>query len=265
MAVVETLELRFRADMGDMGAQFAALSKALDGLGKALFASAPKLGAQAAALVRSVGGALSMGAGMDAQATAAGNLLSSRFAGGVSGGASLASGAARSVAAAAKFSNASAVSAARGAGAALGQGFANGISGKYGAVMAAANRIANAAVQRIRSALRIHSPSKLSFELGGFFGEGFAEGVRASIGSVEAGAQALSSGASVALRGGGEPPAIHMDAGGLGGIVRAAVAEALGGTEITIPLHVDGVKLGEASIRGINQVTRSAGRVLLEI
>ena len=34
---------------------------------------------------------------------------------------------------------------------------------------------------------------------------------------------------------------------------------------ITIPLSVDGMKLGEASIRGINAVTRSAGRLLLEI
>ena len=44
-----------------------------------------------------------------------------------------------------------------------------------------------------------------------------------------------------------------------------AVQRALGGMNLTVPLYVDGMKLGEASIRGINAVTRSAGRVLLEI
>ena len=44
-----------------------------------------------------------------------------------------------------------------------------------------------------------------------------------------------------------------------------AVQRALGGVNLTVPLYVDGMKLGEASIRGINAVTRSAGRVLLEI
>ena len=47
--------------------------------------------------------------------------------------------------------------------------------------------------------------------------------------------------------------------------VDAAVQSALGGMEITIPLNVDGMKLGEASIRGINAVTKSAGRLLLTI
>ena len=51
----------------------------------------------------------------------------------------------------------------------------------------------------------------------------------------------------------------------MGDTVRAAVEAALGGTELVIPLQVDGMKLGEASIRGINRVTRSAGRLLLEI
>jgi len=48
-------------------------------------------------------------------------------------------------------------------------------------------------------------------------------------------------------------------------MMRSAVDEALGSTSLVIPLNVDGVKLGEASIRGINRVTRAAGRVLLEI
>ena len=47
--------------------------------------------------------------------------------------------------------------------------------------------------------------------------------------------------------------------------VRAAVEEALGGVTLTVPLNVDGMRLGEASIRGINAVTRSTGRVLLKL
>ena len=59
----------------------------------------------------------------------------------------------------------------------------------------------------------------------------------------------------------------EMDARGDGvaEMVRGAVNSALGNVQLTIPLNVDGMKLGEASIRGINAVTRSAGRVLLNI
>ena len=47
--------------------------------------------------------------------------------------------------------------------------------------------------------------------------------------------------------------------------VQTAVERALGNASLTVPLYVDGMKLGEASIRGINAVTRSAGRILLEL
>ena len=46
---------------------------------------------------------------------------------------------------------------------------------------------------------------------------------------------------------------------------QAAVERALGGVQLTIPINVDGVKLGEAAIRGINQVTKNTGRHLLDI
>ena len=153
--------------------------------------------------------------------------------------------------------------AATSAGAQLGQGFANGIASKYGAVMAAANRIANAAVSRIRSALSIHSPSKVTYDLGAFFGEGFSQGIAASIASAESSAARLSEAAADRLN-----PAASADFaehGGLSESMRAALDAALGGTDLNVTLEVDGMRLGEASIRGINRVTRSAGRVLLEI
>jgi len=46
---------------------------------------------------------------------------------------------------------------------------------------------------------------------------------------------------------------------------RAAVDRMLENVQLTVPIHVDGMKLGEASIRGINAVTKSAGRLLLNI
>ena len=149
------------------------------------------------------------------------------------------------------------------AGAQLGQGFANGISSKYGAVMAAANRLASAAVSRIRSALSIHSPSKVTYALGEYFGDGFSEGISASISAAERSAAQMSGAAAGMLRIGTDA---ELDVGGgMKETMRSALGEALGGTNLNVTLEVDGMRLGEASIRGINRVTRSAGRVLLEI
>ena len=266
MAVVETLEVRFRADMGDLSAQLHQLAAQVGGLSDALDAGRGNLALSASALIRGVADALRSGAVMSSAPAEAGNALTNRFSQAILGGSVASASAARQVSGAAVFSNPATLASARSAGAALGQGFANGIASKYSAVMSAANRIANAAANRIRSALRIHSPSKVSYALGANFGEGFAGGVRDSLRLAEQSAAALSGGAASALE---FSPAsgrgMEADGEGLAGLVGAAVREALGGTEIVIPLNVDGVKLGEASIRGINLVTRSAGRLLLEI
>lgn len=139
------------------------------------------------------------------------------------------------------------------------------LRGRKGAVMAAANQVASAATNRIRSALKIHSPSKVSFELGEYFGAGFAGGVAASIQQVQAGAREMSAGAAASLNPQAARISGEMDFGGMAAAMQRAVQDALGGTNLVVPLHVDGVKLGEASIRGINRVTRSAGRLMLEI
>lgn len=260
MAVIETLEIRFQADMGKLSGELEGLAGRIDGLGQALEAGKVNLSSSAAGLIQSIAAALRSGALASTAPQEAGNALVRQFSSALSGGTAQASLAARSVSAAAKFSNSGAVSAARSAGAALGQGFANGISSKYGAVMQAANRIANAAVSRIRSALSIHSPSRVSFQLGGWFGEGFAGGVLDSLDQVERSAAALSQGASNFLaRQSALLPEIEGASAALGG---RAIPQDM---NITIPMYVDGMKLGEASIRGINQVTRSAGKVLLEI
>ena len=45
----------------------------------------------------------------------------------------------------------------------------------------------------------------------------------------------------------------------------AAVERALGNLTVVAPIQVDGVRLGEAAISGINAVRRATGRQMLEI
>lgn len=263
MAVVETLEVRFQADMGNLAKQLNALGTQVDALASTLETGKGRLYMSAAGLIESIAGGLRLNAYASSAPVEAGNTLNNRFSQSILNGRAAVASAAKQVGAAANFSNSAAISAAQSAGAALGQGFANGIASKYSAVMSAANRIANAAANRIRSALQIHSPSRVTFELGGFFTEGFAEGVYASLNAAEQSVNALSDTARSALTTGMR--GMSEDGMGLMGMVQTAMDSALGNTNIVIPLNVDGMKLGEASIRGINRVTRSTGRVMLEI
>ena len=173
-----------------------------------------------------------------AEAGAAGISTASAFARGVAGGAAQA----------------------RSAGGALAAGFAQGISARAGEAVAAARRMVNAVNAVIRGMLQIHSPSRVAAGFGARFGQGFAEGIDASLGRVERVSARLAEGASGAL--GGALPEAVRGAPSVGEAAARAFRESL---SITVPLNVDGMKLGEASIRGINAVTRSAGRVTLEL
>lgn len=59
----------------------------------------------------------------------------------------------------------------------FGEGFASGISGSLDRVVGAAQRMANAAAETVRSWLDIHSPSRVTEKLGEHTGEGFAKGI----------------------------------------------------------------------------------------
>lgn len=196
--------------------------------------------------------------GSTAPNTAGANLVS-RFATAITSGAPRIRSAASSAAASAVFTGNT--GAAYDAGADLSQGFANGISSKVSAIVSAAKRAADSAVAKLKNLLKIASPSKVTRELGGYFGEGFAEGIQSTVRMAESGAAALSMAAVRAVRAANIP----ADDNGIGGTVRGAVQGAMGDMNITVPLTVDGIKLGEAAIRGINRVTRSAGRVMLEL
>lgn len=191
----------------------------------------------------------------------AGGKITSRFASAIAAGAARIRTAAQTAAKSAVFQNDATYSGAYGAGANLSTGFANGISSKISAIASAAKKAAQSALSKLKKLLKIASPSKAAFAMGGYFGEGFANGILSTVKMAESGAAALSGAAMRVVRSADVP----LEDGGIGGTVRGAVQGALGDGNIVVPLYVDGVKLGEAAIRGINRVTRSAGRVLLEI
>lgn len=199
-----------------------------------------------------------------APANAASKLVN-RMANGIAAKRAAVSQAAKNIAAAADFSSKTAETEATNAGKSLSQGFANGIASKLSAVKNSVSSIVNAAVAKIKEKLKINSPSKVTYAFGTYFGEGFSGGISASVKSVQLSAQAMAQGAAGMLNANSAALSFSNQDGGIGAMVSGAVNEALGNTNLVIPLNVDGVKLGEASIRGINRATRAAGRVLLEI
>ena len=152
---------------------------------------------------------------------------------------------------------------ARSAGYQMSSGFASGIRSGRSAITSAVSSVVNSALKRMRSLLSIHSPSKVTLGFGEYFGDGFARGISGSVSSVVRAADGLGSAAVSGLRTASLP---EMNASGdVSAQIQSAVDHALGNVNLVVPLTVDGMKLGEASIRGINAVTKSAGRVLLNI
>lgn len=72
-----------------------------------------------------------------------------------------------------------------------GIGFYNGLSSTQGSIYSLASYIANNVANTIRSALDIHSPSRVTKSLGAFTGEGFGEGLLDMLGYVENSANKL--------------------------------------------------------------------------
>lgn len=233
---LETLKIQFQAETGSLEGKLSSLTGQLDGFSARLTDTIDR-------------------------AAASGSGLADAFAGGIIGRAASAKQAAGRVANSARFSSSAAIKSARSAGANLTAGFAAGISSKSSAVSSAVRRIVNQATSQMRTLLDIHSPSRVAARFGSYFGEGFALGIQDSVSQVARAASDISAAATGGLSAvlpGNVRNATPTD-------INAAVNAALGNVNLTIPLNVDGVKLGEASIRGINAVTRSAGRLLLNI
>ena len=281
---LETLEICFQANLGGVEGQLEALAgrlgaldgaalaakSALDGIGRqwieeigrGLSAALPDLKRRLTGMGRELSAWLET-ATQDCGAEEKGSALSGLFAQGLRSGSMPALAAAKAVADSARFEGGAA--AARSAGRALSEGFAAGIRDRAGSVNAAVRAMVSAATGRIRSLLSIHSPSKVTEGFGAYFGEGFALGVRGSVDGVERAAEALGGAANAKLQTAALPDVATAAGTGLDSMVQRAVERALGSVQITVPLNVDGMKLGEASIRGINAVTRSAGKVLLNL
>ena len=276
MSVLDTLEICFTANLDGVDAQLEGLIGRLDGLSGAIRGAGDDMSGAGGALMSGLQSGMAAGLpALRSLATAIGAETAVRlgaaqpvarsqgmamviaFSGGVGLGAQGAADAARSVSLAADFGGGAAN--AKSAGYALSAGFAAGIRSGSGAVGAAVSAIVSAATSRIRSLLAIHSPSKVAEGFSAYFGEGFALGVDGSVSEVARAADALAGAAVGAI----SAPALPGEVSEQG--TETAVQRALGGVNLTVPLYVDGMKLGEASIRGINAVTRSAGRVLLEI
>lgn len=234
MSVLDTLEICFQANLDGVDAQLDALSGNLNAVSAASLRA--DLGLRAAGQGLSDGLARSLRSANPALRLLGANAAAS-YAQGVRAG----------------------VSDLESAGRALTDGFARGVGSRSGAVSAAVRRMANSATRLLRSLLSIHSPSKVTEEYGAFFAEGFAGGIRGAQIDVERAAGSLGNTAANALRRTEVPvSAARADA-------NAAAERALENVNLTIPIHVDGMKLGEASIRGINAVTRSTGRLMLNL
>lgn len=95
-------------------------------------------------------------------------------------------------------------------------------------------------------------------DLGAQFSEGFALGV------LDGQARAAMTAGSLAQAASGAISAAPMPQAQDGELI-AAVERALGNLTVVAPIQVDGVRLGEAAISGINAVRRATGRQMLEI
>lgn len=77
------------------------------------------------------------------------------------------------------------------AGAYMGQGLVNGLNSRYGAVAAAASRLANKAMQAMAAAAKIGSPSKITTQYGRWIGDGLVNGTEDRISRVRHAMQRL--------------------------------------------------------------------------
>ena len=129
-----------------------------------------------------------------------------------------------------------------------GTGLARGILSSQERVVSAARAVADAASRALREALSIHSPSRVTEEMGTQFSAGLADGITSSASVVASAASSLAPSVSSLSH-----PAFDQ------------VPQAQEQIHLTIPLEVDGYQLGVAAIEGINRVSRVTGRAELSI
>lgn len=100
----------------------------------------------------------------------------------------------------------SGVGAAHAAGSAIGAGLAAGLRSQVGAVEAAATALSNAAAKAARAAAKVHSPSRVFREIGGYMGAGLINGLDSMNSSVRSAASTMANEAIDAASLGGMNP-----------------------------------------------------------
>ncbi|MBQ4639350.1 MAG: hypothetical protein IJB69_02405 [Clostridia bacterium] len=134
------------------------------------------------------------------------------------------------------------------------QGLQMGLLSGKGGVSAAAAALAQAASASLRDALQIHSPSRVTREMGQMFDLGFLNGLMEDIPQVERESRALGQRAAAALEG-----AAPVGSAG------ASWAQPAQPVHVTLPLEIDGYRLGLAVIENLNRITQSTGRLELKL
>ncbi|MDD3338429.1 MAG: tape measure protein [Lachnospiraceae bacterium] len=114
------------------------------------------------------------------------NTIMSQFNAGISAGGVMAAAVARSASASVVSALGSAAGGAYGCGYNIGAGLANGMRASLGAVQSTAAQLAAAAEAAIRAKAQIHSPSRVSDKLGGYYGTGFANGILSKVKEIKA-------------------------------------------------------------------------------
>lgn len=151
------------------------------------------------------------------------------------------------------------------AGIQAGDGLKEGLLARRSAVEAAARTLAQAAVNALRSVLQIHSPSRVTFDAGIYFDEGLLRGIAGGASRVERQASALGRQTAAAL----SLPDLSLPFSDLSLSPHSAAGETASHLptqlSLTVPLEVDGYRLGVAAIEGINLVNRGSGRVELTL
>lgn len=113
-----------------------------------------------------------------------------------------------------------------------------GIAAGTGGVVAAAQRLAGAAVGAMRNVLMIRSPSKVMAELGGYVTEGFAEGITGGLGLVNQAAAAMAGAVTAAPR----VPGMRA------GVAGAAADGSIDGRMVDITLMLGPERLAEVLV-----------------
>lgn len=108
------------------------------------------------------------------------------------------------------------------------QGLINGIKSKIGAVVSAAKAIADRVKNTIKSAMDIHSPSRVTKELGEHTGQGFANGIKSKTSTVEKSAKAVAAAAKKSFSDGMKGLDLKLSAGTISTASYVKQAKALG-------------------------------------